>query len=422
MEIVYCGGCGKALRGDNFTRGQAVMLDHRPWCFECKPPDKTPILSAATSAEARKSGSSAKHPRIVVGTGRHEAARPSPNRALFLGIGGVVVALVLIALALGSSSKAPPVERAAKPPVEQSLRAPEAAEAERVLRDLEQLASLAPPEKILARCEEQAGKVRGTPHEKRFREIEAAAKTQQKQRGQETQLAKELDSLGKLIDEDPRFAHADEIVKRLKAARELAGGRAAEVERRLADYQRSRQESPHEKRGGPLPEDEQGFLRNWLVLGVFPNDKDKGLDVDFLKTETVADPVAGQAVGKLKWAAYSSPEAKIDFFLVGHLNIKPPKDYLIAYAYCVVQVPEQIASELRLGSDDGQMLWVDGALVGKVHKPRALKIDEDRYAVPLSPGLHRILLKVEQHSREYAFVMRILSADGRRLPALKIWN
>ena len=211
-------------------------------------------------------------------------------------------------------------------------------------------------------------------------------------------------------------------MKRLKAAREIAGSRAAEVDRRVADYRRSRQESPPEQRGGPFPEDEQGFLRNWLVLGVLPNDKDKGLDVDFLKTETAADPVAGQAVGKLKWAAYASPEAKIDFFLVGHLNIKPPKDFVSAYAYCVVQVQEQIASEVRLGSDDGQMLWIDGTLVGKLHKPRALKIDEDRYAVPLSPGLHRILLKVDQHSKAYEFAMRILSADGRALPALKIWN
>ncbi len=422
MEIVYCGGCGKALRGDDFTRGQAVMLDHRPWCFECKPPDKTPILTAATSAEARRSGSPAKHPRLVVGTGRHEAVRPPPNRALFVGIGGVVAALVVIGLALGRSSSPAPMERAVKPPVDQNRRAPDFAEAERLLKDLEQLASLAPPEKILARCEEQAAKIRGTPQEKRFLEIETAAKTQQRLRGQEGELTKELDAIRRIIDEDPRFVRSDEILKRLKSARETAGSRAAEVDRRLAEYQRSRQDSPQEKRSGPSFEDEQGFLRNWLILGVFSNDKDKGFDVDYLKTEAAADPVSGEAVGKPKWAAYSSPESKIDFFGVGHLNIKKPKDYVVAYAYCVVQVSEQIAVEVRLGSDDGAMLWIDGALIGKVHRPRALKIDEDRYAVPLSPGLHRILLKVEQHSKDFGFALRILSADGRPIPSLKIWN
>ena len=31
MEIVYCGGCGKALLKDEFTKGQARFLDNRPW-------------------------------------------------------------------------------------------------------------------------------------------------------------------------------------------------------------------------------------------------------------------------------------------------------------------------------------------------------------------------------------------------------
>ena len=60
MEIVYCGGCGKALREDDFSRGQARFLDNRPWCAECRPPDKNPI----SAPSGRKSGSSAKHPRV----------------------------------------------------------------------------------------------------------------------------------------------------------------------------------------------------------------------------------------------------------------------------------------------------------------------------------------------------------------------
>ena len=30
MEIVYCGGCGKVLLKDEFTKGQARFLDNRP--------------------------------------------------------------------------------------------------------------------------------------------------------------------------------------------------------------------------------------------------------------------------------------------------------------------------------------------------------------------------------------------------------
>ncbi|HVR83617.1 MAG TPA: hypothetical protein VMU54_04850, partial [Planctomycetota bacterium] len=133
-------------------------------------------------------------------------------------------------------------------------------------------------------------------------------------------------------------------------------------------------------------------------------------------------PVAGLAVGKLVWAAYDSPEWKIDFFRVSPLKIKRPKDYVVAYAACLVQTTEFVASEFRLGSDDGGALWVDGKLIGKVHKARALKVDEDRYAVPLEPGVHRVLVKVEQHTNSYEFALRILSADGKPLPGLKIWE
>src|SRR5689334_9943265 len=118
MEIVYCGGCGKALRGDDFDRGRAVILDNRPWCFECRPPDKTPISLPGASPEARNPGSSARH-RIVVGTGRHQAIRPTTNKTLVvtLGVAAVVVVAIVLAVA-GSSSPPPTVARISKAPSE----------------------------------------------------------------------------------------------------------------------------------------------------------------------------------------------------------------------------------------------------------------------------------------------------------------
>ena len=69
MEIVYCGGCGKALRGDDFDRGRAVILDNRPWCFECRPPDKTPIsLPGAVVAKATPKVDAATLSRDILGT------------------------------------------------------------------------------------------------------------------------------------------------------------------------------------------------------------------------------------------------------------------------------------------------------------------------------------------------------------------
>jgi hypothetical protein len=406
LEIVYCGGCGKALREDEFARGQARFLDNRPWCSDCKPPDKQVITGAIPTQ--RKQGSSAKHPRVTPGTGRREVPA-TVNKTLLIGVGIAAVAVLLLAMVYASNNRPPPPppDKGAKAPVPPPP--PPGEDLDRVIRDLESFASLAAPDKILARCDELRSKLRGTPQEARFKAVEAAAIEQKK--GRESD--RELEAIQKIIDGDPRFLAYDEVVRRLKAAK---------LDRRYSEYLTARKLSPHEKHAGPFEADEQGYIRNWLILGVFPNDGDKGLDTDFLNTEPNHDPVAGKAVGNASWAAHASAEAKVSFFNVPHLGIPKGKDNAVAYAACLVQVPGDVAAEFRVGSDDGCALWVDGNSVGKVHKPRSLAYDNDRYAIPLSPGVHRVLLKVENHSKGFEFALRIVGPDGNRVPSLRIWN
>jgi hypothetical protein len=123
------------------------------------------------------------------------------------------------------------------------------------------------------------------------------------------------------------------------------------------------------------------------------------------------------------WCAECRPPDKNPIpAVVPHLGIKKPKDNIVAYAACLVQATVDVAAEFRVGSDDGCALWVDGRQAGKVHKPRKLAMDEDRYAIPLAPGLHRVLLKVENHAVNYEFALRLVGPDGNRLPTLRIWN
>ena len=112
----------------------------------------------------------------------------------------------------------------------------------------------------------------------------------------------------------------------------------------------------------------------------------------------------------------------MDFFRVTHLGIKKPRDWVVAYAACLVQVPEDVASVVLMGSDDGCALWIDGKVIGKVHKQRGMKVDEDKYSVPLSRGLHRILVKVDNHASSFEFALKLLTADGRAIPGMRIWN
>src|SRR6185295_3987987 len=69
-EIVYCGDCGKSLREDDFAKGKAQHLDHRPYCTGCKP------LAAAPPSQIQ---TSSKLAAMKTSTGRHAPA-PSTRR------------------------------------------------------------------------------------------------------------------------------------------------------------------------------------------------------------------------------------------------------------------------------------------------------------------------------------------------------
>jgi hypothetical protein len=348
----------------------------------------------------------------------------SSNRGLWIGLSFAGAVLLLILAALGTK-RSPPVQTPVTRPPTSNPPPPastDSAEADRAMRELESFASLAAPDKILARCAELWPRVRGTSHEKRFQAIEGAARDRKKSQEQEVRLAAELDSILRLVDDDPRFSRADEVRRRLAAARGIAGSRAPEIDRRLADYEASRKISPHEQHSGPFASDGQGYILNWLVLGAFPNEEDKGFDIDFLNGEATCDPVAGVQVREAKWAAYASPEPKVNFFSIPHVVYAKGKDYAVVYAACLLQLPVDVAAEFRLGSNDGFMLWVDGKPSGKVHKSRGLAYDADRYAVPLSRGVHRVLMKVDNHTKAFEFALRIVDPSGNRIPSLRIWN
>ena len=132
--------------------------------------------------------------------------------------------------------------------------------------------------------------------------------------------------------------------------------------------------------------------------------------------------MAGLQVGSARWAAYASPEPKVNFLVIPHLGWPKGKDDAVVYAACFLQVPVDVAAEFRLGSNDGFMLRVDGKPSGKVHKARGLAYDADRFAIPLSPGVHRVLMKVDNHTKAFEFALRVVDPNGNRIPSLRVWN
>ena len=190
---------------------------------------------------------------------------------------------------------------------------------------------------------------------------------------------------------------------------------------------------------GPFKPDRDGFIRDWLVMGPFANPGQRGhsagFDYDFLK------PIGGEALVRLRPGMsvfYEFPAGRREWTpkpprrevkAVGlHSNTPAidlkksmsPATYVVAYAYCHVTVPKSIEAHVRLGSDDGIRVWVNGAEVLKRRVYRGAAPDQDSAAVHLRKGENRVMVKVDTDLGGWEFCLRFVDAGGNPLPGLSV--
>ena len=165
-----------------------------------------------------------------------------------------------------------------------------------------------------------------------------------------------------------------------------------------------------------LPEvDLSGYLTpfspTWLVCGPFPNPDGQGFQQVF-GPETFLDftlAYEGEG-GQAKWS-----EAKVD--PRGVLNFMDSwpkhKQNVCGYAYSVIHADQPTECQLRLGSDDGCKVWLNGELVVNRPGARGLSLDGDRITVQLKVGDNPLLVKVIQGAGSWELAARVGRADGK---------
>jgi len=395
MEIVYCGDCGKSLRRDDFSQGKAHYLNDVPYCTECRPVQ----VRQASSGTLKKLGTTRMPRPAVPPTARYQP-RPRSSR-LPLVAGGVLAGiafLVLLGVVRSGGKERTPEGGAAKavPPREPGT-ASRPAEA-----DLEKV-----------RQEERDRQARQRREEEAQRQRDRA------------QLESLLGQAKAIREADPKFARSDEVAGLLKSALDVAGPRRAEVERIRAEYEKALGEAKQKalgRRKGPYELDGSGRIQNWLILGPFPNGEDKEFYTDYLKTEEQHEPAEGLEVGKARWAPYAVEGGMVNFFQVTHLGLSDRQENIIEYAACWLECDRDMEVEIRLGSDDGFRLWVDGEVRMTRHVHRGVKEDEDSLPLKLGRGLHLVLLKVDQGDGDHGFVARVVTPQGERPSGIRVWN
>ncbi len=154
----------------------------------------------------------------------------------------------------------------------------------------------------------------------------------------------------------------------------------------------------------------------WLVAGPFEQGALAGfedsLDKDYLVSsglsaggEAATAPLRVSAPGARTWREAGTGEG-VDFIAL----LGPGAD-CVAYAYHDVFSSSARRAAMKIGSDDGVKVWVNGELVLARHVRRALSAEEDATPVSLAKGRNRVLVKVTQGQGAWGFALRLVPLE-----------
>ncbi len=158
-----------------------------------------------------------------------------------------------------------------------------------------------------------------------------------------------------------------------------------------------------------------GFVRAWRVVGPFPfRGPGTGLD-DALVGEPNVDVSATYTVGdqQIAWQPVTSqdPAGVVDLMgLYGAVNEK------VCYAYAEVEADADQDVAIRMGSDDGLKVWLNGEVVWNNDVDRGSLLDQDTATGKLKAGRNTILVKISQGGGGWNFRLRFTTPDGIGAP------
>ncbi len=164
----------------------------------------------------------------------------------------------------------------------------------------------------------------------------------------------------------------------------------------------------------------EGFITTWLIRGPFVLKSLSDRTVDFLAAQGgEAKVYSFQSIGTIStdslqksnnkvWQLFLSPSYAID--------LKPifyPSDRVAAYAAAWLKSPRKRHAILKVGSDDGVRIWLNGHLVHDNPAQRGMKRDDDIVPVTLRKGMNFLLVKIDQGGGDWRFCLRFTDTKNR---------
>ncbi|MGQ9923491.1 MAG: HEAT repeat domain-containing protein [Armatimonadota bacterium] len=156
-----------------------------------------------------------------------------------------------------------------------------------------------------------------------------------------------------------------------------------------------------------------GFVMHWWVLGPLKG-RDKWSGQDAFPVDSPVDLSTKVTVDgeEFAWkpAAVGDPLGELDLAAAAG-----PGEDSACYAYAEIISPSERDAWLRLGSDDGVIVYLNGQKVHEFKGERNYALDEDSVRVTLRRGTNLLLCKVLNAGGGYSVGARFVDLEGRPL-------
>ncbi len=157
-----------------------------------------------------------------------------------------------------------------------------------------------------------------------------------------------------------------------------------------------------------------GFITDWRIIGLFAATPGRELATRHPpERETDFSAVYEGRHGEVGWQRHRTmgPYGVVD---LGRLFWPLGTDSSVAYLYAEVELDRNDPyAQVRLGSNDGVVLWHNGERVLLSDTERPLTLDQDRLTIRVRPGKNTFLAKVNNTDHNFEFAMRLLTRDNR---------
>jgi hypothetical protein len=183
---------------------------------------------------------------------------------------------------------------------------------------------------------------------------------------------------------------------------------------------------PRSLRSADAPVDDEGFIRDWLMLAPIPvPDGSTGtdeIDKQQIKDESAIKPKEGdkQKVGDKEYA-WKAIKAKDYYFDINEI-LGDAKENSIAYLVTYVVAPAEVKDvQALMGSNDEGKIYINGKEAVKSTEMRAIDKDQDTgKGITLQKGVNVIVFKVINETNNWQGCLRFADSAGKPLKDLKV--